>query len=77
MQTWLIYDYALSYLLRANGFHCERHEIPGATCTEWYVTDCPIPLDGDYTLADGTVIQGCAGIELRIKSKEEAILPGD
>lgn len=77
MQTWLIGNYAIPYLLRTNGFQCNRHIIPGAACTDWFTTDCPVPLDGDYVLQDGTVIQGCAGLELRIKNTEEITLPGD
>ncbi len=77
MQIWLIGNYAIPYLLRTNGFLCEKRVIAGAHCTDWFVTDCPVPLDGEYTLPDGVVIEGCGSLELRIKSKEEAILPGD
>lgn len=68
MQIWLIGDYAIPYLLRTNGFQCEKHNIVGLTCNDWYVTDCPIPFDGEYALPDGTIIEGIGGMELRIKS---------
>lgn len=68
MQTWLIYDYAIPYLLRTNGFKCERQSMTSSYGQNWYTTDCPIPMDGTYTLPDGTIIEGCGGVELRIKS---------
>lgn len=77
MQVWLIGNYVIPYLLRQHGFTCERRVILGSVHTDWYTTNCPIPTDGDYTLPDGTVIQGCGGIELRIKNKEEIVLPRD
>ena len=77
MQTWFIDDYAIPYLLRANGFKCIRQDITSSHGNNWYITDCPVPMDGEYTLPDDIVIEGCGGVELRIKSKEEAILPRD
>lgn len=77
MQIWLIGDYAIPYLLRTNGFKCEHQNIPGSTCTDWYVTNCPVPMDGEYQLPDGVVIQGCSGIELRIKQRLEPVTPLD
>lgn len=68
MQAWLIYDYAIPYLLRTHGFLVHRQNYAGPSGNDWYVTDCPIPLDGTYTLPDGTIIEGCGGLELRIKS---------
>lgn len=72
MQTWFIDDYAIPFLLRLHGFMCTRQDLTGSFGQNWYVTDCPIPMDGDYTLPDGTVIQGCSGVELRIKGRFES-----
>lgn len=72
MQTWFVDDYAIPYLLRTNGFMCVKYDVPNSQCgNSWFTTDCPIPMDGDYTLADGTVIEGCSGVELRIKGRLE------
>lgn len=72
MQTWIIFDYAIPYLLRQHNFLCLRQDFTGSSCKDYYLTNCPILLDGDYTLADGTVIQGCSGVELRIKGRLES-----
>lgn len=78
MQIWLTYDYAIPFLLRANGFQCERQDYATSHYgNNWYVTNCPIPMDGDYTLPDGVIIEGLGGLELKIKNKEEIVLPGD
>lgn len=72
MQTWFIDDYAIPFLLRTNGFICIKQDLPSCYYgNNWFITDCPIPMDGDYTLADGTVIEGCSGVELRIKGRFE------
>lgn len=77
MQTWFIDNYAIPYLLRKHGFECTRQDLTGSLGQNWYTTDCPVPMDGDYVLPDGVIIEGCGGVELRIKSKEEAVLHGD
>lgn len=72
MQTWLIYDYAIPFLLHKHGFLCLRQDFTSSNTKDWYITNCPIPLDGEYVLKDGTVIEGCSGVELRIKGRLEA-----
>lgn len=72
MQTWFIDDYAIPYLLRVHGFTCIKQNLTSSYGNNWYTTDCPVPMDGDYTLKDGTVIEGCSGVELRIKGRLEA-----
>lgn len=72
MQTWLIYDYAIPFLLRQHGFLCLRQDFTGSHCKDYYITNCPVPMEGEYTLKDGTVIEGCSGIELRIKGRLES-----
>lgn len=72
MQTWFISDYAIPYLLRLHGFTCIKQNLTSTYGNNWFTTDCPVPMDGDYTLADGTVIEGCSGVELRIKGRLES-----
>lgn len=69
MQTWFVDDYAIPYLLRLHGFSCQRQNLTSSYGNSWYTTDCPVPMDGDFTLSDGTIIQGCGGVELRIRGR--------
>lgn len=73
MQTWFIDDYAIPYLLRLHGFYCVRQNITSSFGNNWFVTDCPVPMDGEYTLPDGVIIEGCGGVELSIKNRQELI----
>ncbi len=68
-QHWRIEDQRVIDALQKNGFRVEHPEleiIPGAIHfitrkaeedKDWYVTDCPITWNGQYTLSDGQIIK--------------------
>lgn len=70
MQKWFIEDGRVRELLIKNGFVCEKDlpKIPGPgihfftqtqeqiEAAQWYLTDCPVEWNGQYTLPDGSMI---------------------
>lgn len=77
LRSWIIYDYAVLYLLHINGFEHKRHGFAYSPhmdiVVDRYLSDIPIEDNERYELPDGFIIEAHGGIELRATKRQASI----